>query len=165
MAYQYYTGSSDRKVPKQIPSLSPSKESSETGCKNPKIERHYAMDAKDPRRNSGLHGSVTGTITGDPLSKMVKNGTVPMLGMNLVYEEYDGSSSFCRVTLFGNQAQAADGKLKAGQAVTAEGTVRMNTWDKNGETRHGLSMLASRVEPVGDGSPYAGTGNVAGRNV
>jgi len=116
------------------------------------------MDTKYPRRNTGLHGSITGTIKGKVLSKTVKNGTVPMLGMNVVYEEYDGSTSFCRVTLFGNQAQAIDGKLETGQTVTAEGTVRLNSWDKNGETMHGLSMLASRLKVEDD----SGNGSAGG---
>lgn len=109
------------------------------------------MDSTNPPYGNGLHCHVTGTVVGNPLNQMVKNGTVPMLGMTLAYSEYDGNSSYCRVTLFGNQAQALANRIRRGQTITAEGTVRLNSWEKSGETKHGLSMLASRVK-VEDGS-------------
>lgn len=123
------------------------------------------MDIKDPNRGAGLHCSVTGTVVGEPMFRMVKNGTVPMLGMTVSFPEYDGNSSYCRVTLFGNQAQALANRIRRGQTITAEGTVRLNSWEKNGETKHGLSMLASKVAVGGasSGTASAHSGGNASR--
>jgi single-stranded DNA-binding protein len=104
------------------------------------------MAGKRLNHGAGLHCRVTGTVVGTPMYKMVKNGTVPMLGLNMTYEEYDGTPSFCRVTLFGNRAEAAVKSVQSGQEITVGGTVRLNSWEKNGETKHGLSMIASTIE-------------------
>lgn len=124
------------------------------------------MDGKDPSCGVGLHCCVTGTVVGEPMLKMVKNGTVPMLGMTVSFPEYDGAKSACRVTLFGKQAQAFADKVSRGQRLTVEGTIRLNSWEKNGETKHGLSMLASKIEVAGGVSSrrgYAGPGGNGSR--
>ncbi len=107
------------------------------------------MSSSNRPNGAGLHCHISGTIVGNPLFKMVKNGTVPMLGMTVTYDEYDGSSSACRITLFGNQAQNLADRIARGQVITAEGTVRLNSWEKDGETKHGLSMLATNINTVG----------------
>lgn len=110
------------------------------------------MYRKDHNRGNGLHGRLTGTVVGEPLFRMVKNGTVPMLAMTMKFSEYDGATSICRVTAFGNQADALADQVRQGLTVTAEGTVRLNSWEKNGETKYGLAMLAKKIG-VGGGSP------------
>lgn len=108
------------------------------------------MDGKYPRRGVGLQCSVTGTVIGNPLFKMVKNGTVPMLGLTVTYDEYDGAPSACRVTLFGDQAQAIADKVVRGQKIEAVGTGSLNSWEKNGEKKHGLGILAQRIRLLGE---------------
>ncbi len=108
------------------------------------------MNSNYPRPTVGLQCSVTGTVIGKPLAKMVKNGTVPMLGMTVSYVEYDGATSFCRATLFGYNAQVLATQIGPGQRVTVEGTGSLSTWERNGEKRHGLSILAQSVTLVGD---------------
>lgn len=108
------------------------------------------MNSKYPRPVVGLQCSVTGTVIGKPLAKMVKNGTVPMLGMTVSYVEYDGSTSFCRATLFGSNAPVLTPQITPGQRVTVEGTGSLSSWEKNGEKQHGFAILAQSVRLVGD---------------
>lgn len=126
------------------------------------------MAGKCSNHGAGLHCRVTGTVVGNPMYKMVKNGTVPMLGLNILYTEYDGSSSLCRATLFGNRAEAAVRAVQSGQEITAEGTVRLNSWEKNGETKYGLSMLANKIvtavqSDAGEAGHSRARGNAPGR--
>jgi single-stranded DNA-binding protein len=85
------------------------------------------MSEHNPPHGAGLSCSVTGTVIGKPLFKMVKNGTVPMLGATLRYDEYDGSTSICRTTIFGARAQAIADQIKAGTRIQVEGTGTVNT--------------------------------------
>lgn len=110
------------------------------------------MDAKNPNRSAGLQCSVTGAVIGKPLFKMVKNETVPMLGLTVLYDEYDGSTSICRVTLFGDQAQAMAGKIDRDQMIEVVGTGNVNSWEKNGEKKHGLAILARRIHLLDAGA-------------
>lgn len=120
------------------------------------------MDDNNPPH--GLSCSVTGTVIGKPLFRMVKNGTVPMLGATIRYDEYDGSTSVCRATLFGDRAQAMADKIKTGTRIHVEGTGAINTWEKDGEKRHGLSILARRAKVEdGDGEDSSGGRDVGVR--
>lgn len=127
------------------------------------MKREVQMYRKDHNRGDGLHGRVTGTVAGEPLFRMVKNGTVPMLGITVSFPEHAGTTSVCRVTLFGNEADALADHVRRGLTVTAEGTVRLNSWEKNGETKHGLAMLANKID-VGGGSPSGGACARSGGN-
>lgn len=42
------------------------------------------------------------------------------------------------------------GRLKSGDAITVAGSAKLSSWEKDGETRHGLSVTASAVLSVYD---------------
>ena len=68
-----------------------------------------------------------------------------------------GSTSVCRATLFGDRAQAMADKIKTGTRIRVEGMGAINTWEKDGEKRHGLSILAQRAKVEdGDGGDSSG---------
>jgi single-stranded DNA-binding protein len=98
-----------------------------------------------------LHCAVTGNVIGKPTFRMVKNGTVPMLDVTVVYPEHDGKTSVCRATVFGDQAKAIAGKVGPDCTVGIEGMVTVNSWEKDGEKRHGLATLARRIKVMDEG--------------
>ena len=122
------------------------------------------MSEQNLPHGAGLGCSVSGTVIGNPLSRMVKNGTVPMLGATLRYDEYDGSTSVCRATILGDRAQEIANQIRTGTRIRVEGTGTVNTWEKDGEKRHGLAILARRIKVEDDdgegssGAEYAGSG-------
>jgi single-stranded DNA-binding protein len=121
------------------------------------------MSEQNLPHGTGLGCSVTGTVIGKPLYRMVKNGTVPMLGATLRYDEYDGSTSICRTTLFGDRAQEVANRIKTGTRIRVEGTGTVNTWEKDGEKRHGLAILARRIKVEDDGGEGSSDAAYAGR--
>jgi hypothetical protein len=70
--------------------------------------------------------------------------------MTVTYDEYDGTPSICRVTMFGDQVQAIADKMCRGQRIEAVGTGSLNSWEKNGEKKHGFGILAQRVRLLGE---------------
>lgn len=62
-----------------------------------------------------------------------------------------------QVTAFGQSADFALRFLQKGREVAITGDVHLDTWEKDGETRAALDLVANRVEGIGprqeDGQP------------
>jgi single-strand DNA-binding protein len=53
------------------------------------------------------------------------------------------------VTCFGQSAEFALRFLRKGAQVAVRGDVHLNEWEKDGQKRSGLDVMADRVEAVG----------------
>ena len=60
---------------------------------------------------------------------------------------HDSNSQIGRVLRDSARQEAAEklARLKAGDAVAIAGSAKLTSWEKDGETKHGLSVTASAV--------------------
>ena len=104
----------------------------------------------------GIECALTGRLGKDPELRMVKSGKMAMLSLNVAVDEAppkDGQevkSTWASVKLFGDRATAAADMLVKGDRVYCEGRLSLDEWTgQDGTPRHGLSVLANKVEAMG----------------
>lgn len=56
---------------------------------------------------------------------------------------------YAQIVVFGKQAESAAQFLKKGSPLLVEGRLKFEEWEKNGEKRRALKILASRVQFLG----------------
>lgn len=95
----------------------------------------------------GMNCAFTGTIVGEPVLKMVKNGTLPLLTLTVVFAESNGTT-ITRVNRFGDQAKDLSEVLACGRMVQVEGIVSLNTWIKDGVPKSGFCVTARSIRLV-----------------
>lgn len=54
-----------------------------------------------------------------------------------------------RVAVFGERATELAASVHKGDTVYVEGRLKLSTWEKDGQTRHGLECIATLVQPLG----------------
>jgi len=105
----------------------------------------------------GIKACCFGRLGGEPELRYLPNGT-PMLKCSVAVEDNkapeNSPTEWVRVTLFGERAEellppGGSPRLQKGDQVYAEGRVRLNTWQSNGEQRSGLELTAWIVQPIG----------------
>lgn len=111
---------------------------------------------------------ITGNLTRDPELKSLPSGTsVCDLGVavNGRYKANDGEwkdrANFFDVTVFGGQADACGRYLSKGRPVAVDGELRYESWEKDGQKRSKVKIVASTVQFLGDGSGRQGGSNGA----
>ena len=104
----------------------------------------------------GIESAMTGRITKDPELRMVKGGTMAMVMMSVLVDEappkegQEAKPTWVNAKLFGERAQNAADSLKKGDSVYLEGRLSLDEWQgRQGEARHGLSLLANVVQAQG----------------
>lgn len=91
---------------------------------------------------------ITGKLIADPKSGQSANGNAwcrvmvscPVQGV----KEGEPESIVATVIAFGDEARKLE-KLTKGDAVSAVGSSRLSHWERNGETRTGLDVVATQV--------------------
>ena len=92
---------------------------------------------------SGAYGNIRGTIFKAPESKQSKSGNDYA---SATLKVKDGNETkFWRVMAFKN-ASAALMAFNDGDLVQAEGGIKVDTWQKDSETRLSFTLLANSVE-------------------
>ena len=104
----------------------------------------------------GIEAAFEGRLGRSPELKMVKGGTMAMTILAVAVDEAppkDGqdtkSSTWVSVKLFGDKAKVAAEALAKGDRVYVEGRLSMDSWEKDGQPRHGLSLMASEAKALG----------------
>lgn len=103
---------------------------------------------------------IFGNLTRDPEMKALPSGMQVCsfsLATNRVYNDRDGkrqeSVDYHNITVFGKTAENCAKYLKKGASTYVEGSLRTNSWEKDGVKQYRTEIIADRVQfgPKGDG--------------
>lgn len=97
---------------------------------------------------------IAGNLTADPSYKATASGMAVLeFGMavndrrkNQSTGEWEDVPNFVDVTLFGNRAESLSTILAKGMRVTVVGKLRYSQWEKDGQKRSKLGVVAEEVE-------------------
>src|SRR5437763_9694512 len=109
---------------------------------------------------------LTGNLTRDPELSATGNGlSICKLGIavngrrkNNSTGEWEEKANFFRVTVFGKQADNCYQYLKKGRAIGIDGRLEWSQWEKDGQKRSSVDIIAENVQFLG-GRDDAGSGN------
>ncbi len=108
---------------------------------------------------------LTGNLTRDPEMSATGGGlSICKLGIavNTRRKGSDGNweekPNFFRVTVFGRQAESCGQYLKKGRAVAIDGRLEWSSWEREGQKRESVDIIADTVQFLG-GRDDAGNGN------
>ncbi|WP_367025185.1 single-stranded DNA-binding protein [Methylococcus sp. ANG] len=93
-----------------------------------------------------IHCLISGTLYKDPQSRTSASGK-PFCTAQLRTEQ-DGQSVWCSVICFDTAACEELMRCHAGDAVAAQGRLKISTYEKNGEVRPSLDITASSILPL-----------------
>jgi len=109
-----------------------------------------------------------GNLTRDPEVRYTPSGMAVAdlrLAVNRRYRSADGQeheeTCFVNVTVWAKQAENCGQYLKKGRPVFIEGRLKFDEWEKDGQKLNRLSVVAERVQFLGDGG---GRGAVAAQD-
>lgn len=110
-----------------------------------------------------------GNLTRDPELKYTGTGTaVAKLGLavNRRFKnkagEWQDDTLFIDVDVWGKGAEMVDQYCKKGAGVFVEGSLRLDTWEKDGEKRSKIKVTADRVNLASDRKPDGGSSSEEG---
>jgi single-strand DNA-binding protein len=116
---------------------------------------------------------IYGNLTRDPEMKALPSGMQVCtfsLATNRVYNDRDGkrqeSVDYHNITVFGKQAENCAKYLVKGNSAYVEGSLRTNSWEKDGVKQYRTEIIADRVQfgPKGGSSasgPSAASANTS----
>jgi single-stranded DNA-binding protein len=90
-----------------------------------------------------LSALATGTLVSDPKQRTGAGGRLYVTATLRVATEDD--SILVMTIAFNSTAQRALMSLSKGDTAAVTGRAKLTSWDKDGETRHGLSVVAEQV--------------------
>jgi single-strand DNA-binding protein len=96
---------------------------------------------------------VTGRLTRDVELRYIPSGAaVAEIGVAINervkrHDQWVDETTFADVTVWGKQAEMMSERLSKGSAVTIEGRLRLDTWEKDGQKRSKLKVVADNVVP------------------
>lgn len=104
-----------------------------------------------------------GNLTRDPEVRYTPSGMAVAdlrLAVNRRYRTADGQeheeTCFVNVTVWAKQAETCGQYLKRGRPVFVEGRLKFDEWEKDGQKFNRLSVVAERVQFLGDGGGRTG---------
>ncbi len=104
-----------------------------------------------------------GNLTRDPEVRYTPSGMAVAdlrLAVNRRYRSADGQeheeTCFVNVTVWGKQGENCGQYLKRGRPVFVEGRLKYDEWEKDGQKFNRLSVVAERVQFLGDGGNRGG---------
>lgn len=74
-------------------------------------------------------------------------------------DQWVDEANFFTFTYWGKPAEALKPYLKKGQAVIIEGHLKQDRWEKDGQKRSAISLVADKVELVGNPKSSGNSGN------
>lgn len=98
--------------------------------------------------------TISGNLTRDSELAWTKNGGTPVLSFCVAvdegYKSADGewvkTPAFVDCTMFGNRANSIHKYLTKGTHLTVQGKLRYSSWERDGQKRHKLDVLAQEVD-------------------
>ncbi len=114
-----------------------------------------------------------GNLTRDPELRYIPSGTaVSDIGLAVNdrvkrNEQWVDEVTFVDVTLWGRTAEVANEYLSKGSNVFIEGRLKLDTWEKDGQKRSKLKVVADKMQMLGGrsgggGSPASDGGSRGG---
>src|SRR5437764_7495634 len=109
---------------------------------------------------------LTGNLTKDPDARSTGNG-FPICKLRLAVNtrrrnnstgDWEDKANYFRVTVFGRQAESCGQYLKKGRAVAIDGRLEWSQYEREGQTRESIDIIADSVQFLG-GRDDAGNGN------
>ena len=98
--------------------------------------------------------NISGNLTRDPELRVTTTGTnvlsfsvaVNDRRKNSQTGEWEDAPNFVDVTMFGSRAEALSRFLHKGSKVAIEGKLRYSRWERDGQTRSKLEVVANEIE-------------------
>ena len=115
---------------------------------------------------------LVGNLTRDPELRYIPSGTaVSEIGLAVndrvkKNDQWVDETTFVDVTLWGRTAEVANEYLSKGSSVLIEGRLKLDMWEKDGQKRSKLRVVAEKMQMLGSrgeggGGPKAGAGRAA----
>ncbi|MGA7328444.1 MAG: single-stranded DNA-binding protein [Rhodomicrobium sp.] len=95
---------------------------------------------------NSIEACFTGRVTSDPESRLSQAGK-PWLKFSAAVGEGE-TIQYCQVAVFGDQAAKLSGQINKGSKIYAEGRLKLDKWQKDGQERSGLSLAAWRCDLI-----------------
>ena len=111
---------------------------------------------------------LTGNLTRDPdlRSNPATGLSICKLGIavngrrkNSETGNWEEKANFFRVTVFGRQAESCGQYLKKGRPVAIDGRLEWSQYEREGQTRESIDIIADSVQFLGGRDESAGNGN------
>ncbi|NOZ40312.1 MAG: single-stranded DNA-binding protein [Planctomycetes bacterium] len=105
-----------------------------------------------------------GNLTRDPELRYISTGTaVSEIGLAVndrvkKGDQWVDEATFVDVTLWGRTAEVANEYLSKGSNILIEGRLKYDTWEKDGQKRSKLRVVAEKMQMVGGRSGGGGGG-------
>lgn len=102
---------------------------------------------------------ITGNLTRDPEVRHIGSGTAVVdLGVACNSREKQGDewvdrADFFDVTVWGKQAEICGEYLAKGSPVAVQGRLRLDQWEKDGDKRSKVKIVASSIQFLPTGQP------------
>jgi single-stranded DNA-binding protein len=93
---------------------------------------------------NAIEACFTARVTSDPESRMSQAGK-PWMKFHAAFGEGE-TVQYCQVAVFGDQAAKLSGQISKGSKIYAEGRIKLDRWEKDGQEKSSLSLSAWRVE-------------------
>ena len=98
---------------------------------------------------------LVGNLTRDPELRYIPSGTaVSEIGLAVndrvkKNDQWVDETTFVDVTLWGRTAEVANEYLSKGSSVLIEGRLKLDTWEKDGQKRSKLRVVAEKMQMLG----------------
>jgi single-strand DNA-binding protein len=109
---------------------------------------------------------LTGNLTRDPEHSTTPSGTsvcklgIAVNGRRKTKEgNWEEKANFFRVTVFGKQADNCYQYLKKGRAIAIDGRLEWSQWEREGQKRESVDIIAENVQFLGGGRDDAAGAN------
>lgn len=107
---------------------------------------------------------LVGNLTRDPELRYTPGGmAVTSFGLAVsnrrkVGDEFKDEPCFVDIKVFGRMAETSSEYLSKGRPVAIEGRLSYSKWEKDGQTRSKLEVIANNVQFLGQGAGQQGRG-------
>lgn len=109
-----------------------------------------------------------GNLTRDPELRYIPSGTaVSEIGLAVndrvkKNDQWVDETTFVDITLWGRTAEVANEYLSKGSSILIEGRLKLDTWEKDGQKRSKMRVVADKMQMVGGRSGGGGGGSRGG---
>jgi single-strand DNA-binding protein len=111
---------------------------------------------------------LVGNLTRDPELRYIPSGTaVSEIGLAVndrvkKGDQWVDETTFVDVTLWGRTAEVANEYLSKGSNILIEGRLKLDTWEKDGQKRSKLRVVAEKMQMLGGKGEGGGGGGARG---
>lgn len=113
---------------------------------------------------------LVGNLTRDPELRYIPSGSaVSEIGLAVndrvkKGDQWVDETTFVDVTLWGRTAEVANEYLSKGSPILIEGRLKLDSWEKDGQKRSKLRVIAEKMQMLGGRDGGGGGGRTGGGN-